>query len=447
MHSSNRFGTNMTDNNQPEKLETDDVIVRRALTCSFLGNFAEWLDYGSYAYLATVIALVFFPEGDPAITLMSTYAVFALSFVARPVGAFVWGHLGDKKGRKWSLTVSILLMTAATSAIGLIPSFNTIGYAAPILLLLMRLLQGFSASAEYAGAAVFIAEYAPKNKRGLYCSLVPASTATGLLVGSFLATVLNATLSAEMMQSFGWRIPFLLAFPLGVVVLRMWLKLEDSEIYRDMMKHLNVAEQERKSPLRLLFTKYWRQTLISFGVSSLNAVGFYMVLTYLPVYVETVVKLDKVTADLLTNATLVLYISMIFFAGKLSDHFGRKKLLISACLGFIVLLIPGYLLLNTKIVVVILIVELVLAFVLTLNDGTLSSFLSETFPTEVRYSGFAVSFNLANAIFGGTVGLVSTFIITETGNPLSPAFYMIGVSLFALVCILFAKEYKDKELR
>ncbi len=437
----------MTDNNQPEKLETDDVVVRRALTCSFLGNFAEWLDYGSYAYLATVIALVFFPEGDPAVTLMSTYAVFALSFVARPIGAFVWGHLGDKKGRKWSLTVSILLMTAATSAIGLIPSFNTIGYAAPILLLLMRLLQGFSASAEYAGAAVFIAEYAPKNKRGLYCSLVPASTATGLLVGSFLATVLNATLSPEMMQSFGWRIPFLLAFPLGVVVLRMWLKLEDSEIYRDMMKHLNATEQERKSPLRLLFTKYWRQTLISFGVSSLNAVGFYMVLTYLPVYVETVVKLDKVTADLITNATLVLYISMIFFAGKLSDHFGRKKLLISACLGFIVLLVPGYLLLNTKIVVVILIVELVLAFVLTLNDGTLSSFLSETFPTEVRYSGFAVSFNLANAIFGGTVGLVSTFIIKETGNPLSPAFYMVGVSLFALVCILFAKEYKDKELR
>lgn len=437
----------MTNNNQPEKLETDDVIVRRALTCSFLGNFAEWLDYGSYAYLATVIALVFFPEGDPAVTLMSTYAVFALSFVARPIGAFVWGHLGDKKGRKWSLTVSILLMTAATSAIGLIPSFNTIGYAAPILLLLLRLLQGFSASAEYAGAAVFIAEYAPKNKRGLYCSLVPASTATGLLVGSFLATVLNATLSAEMMQSFGWRIPFLLAFPLGVVVLRMWLKLEDSEIYRNMVKNLNATEQERKSPLRLLFTKYWRQTLISFGVSSLNAVGFYMVLTYLPVYVETVVKLDKVTADLITNATLVLYISMIFFAGKLSDHFGRKKLLISACLGFIVLLIPGYLLLNTKIVVVILIVELVLAFVLTLNDGTLSSFLSETFPTEVRYSGFAVSFNLANAIFGGTVGLVSTFIIKETGNPLSPAFYMVGVSFFALVCMLFAKEYKDKELK
>lgn len=158
----------MTDKNQPETLESDDVVVRRALTCSFLGNFAEWLDYGSYAYLATVIALVFFPEGDPAVTLMSTYAVFALSFVARPIGAFVWGYLGDKKGRKWSLTVSILLMTAATSAIGLIPSFNTIGYAAPVLLLLMRLIQGFSASAEYAGAAVFIAEYAPKNKRGLY---------------------------------------------------------------------------------------------------------------------------------------------------------------------------------------------------------------------------------------------------------------------------------------
>lgn len=427
--------------------ESEKIVVRRALTCSFLGNFAEWLDYGSYAYLATIIAVVFFPEGDSAIKLMSTYAVFALSFVARPIGAFVWGYLGDKKGRKWSLTVSILLMTGATSAIGLIPSFNSIGYTAPILLLILRMVQGFSAAAEYAGAAVFVAEYAPSNKRGLYCSMIPASTAAGLLVGSFLVTILNVTMTPAMMESFGWRIPFLIAFPLGVVVLRMWLHLEDSEIYNQMVKKMTARGEKRESPLYLIFTKYLRPTVISFGVASLNAVGFYMVLTYLPVYVETVVKIDKVAVDVITNITLLGYIAMIFFAGKLSDYFGRKKMLIAACLGFIILLIPGYLLLNTQVFWVILAVNILLAFILTLNDGTLSSFLSETFPTEVRYSGFAVSFNLANAIFGGTVGLVSTFIIKETGNPLSPAFYMVGVSVFALVCMFFAKEYKDKELK
>lgn len=236
----------LDNSNSPSPDESESKIVfRRALTCSFLGNFAEWMDYGSYAYLVTVISVVFFPKGDSAAQIMAAFAVFAMSFVARPIGAFVWGHLGDRKGRKWSLTVSILLMTGATSCIGLIPSFETIGYLAPILLLILRMVQGFSAAAEYAGAAVFIAEYAPREKRGFYCSLVPASTACGLLFGSFLVTILSATMSESTMHTIGWRIPFLLAFPLGVVVLRMWTRLEDSTIYREMRAKLTDGEKNR----------------------------------------------------------------------------------------------------------------------------------------------------------------------------------------------------------
>lgn len=164
------------------------AVLRKVTGSSFLGNFIEWFDYASYSYLATVIAMVFFPAEDRAVAVMSTFGVFALSFLVRPVGAIFWGNMGDKKGRKWALSVSILLMSGATFLIGCLPGYAVIGVGAPLLLLLLRMVQSFSAAGEYAGAATFIAEYAPHNHRGFYCSMVPASTATGLLVGSLLAT-------------------------------------------------------------------------------------------------------------------------------------------------------------------------------------------------------------------------------------------------------------------
>ena len=170
--------------------EEQGKTLRRVVVSSFLGNFIEWFDYASYSYFATVIALVFMPSGDPTVALLETFAVFALSFLMRPVGAVFWGNMGDKKGRKWALTASILLMSGATFLIGCLPTYAMIGLLAPVLLLLLRMVQSFSASGEYAGAATFLAEYAPTNKRGLYCSVVPASTATGLLCGSMFATVM-----------------------------------------------------------------------------------------------------------------------------------------------------------------------------------------------------------------------------------------------------------------
>ena len=168
--------------------------IRKVAVSSFLGNFIEWFDYATYSYFAVVIANVFFPGDDPALALMQTFAVFALSFLLRPIGAIFWGSMGDKKGRKWALSTSIFLMTGATFCIGLLPGYLAIGLAAPILLLLLRMIQGFSASGEYAGAATFLAEYAPSDKRGVYCSLVPASTAVCLLVGSTFATVMYTIL-------------------------------------------------------------------------------------------------------------------------------------------------------------------------------------------------------------------------------------------------------------
>ena len=201
----------------PEQSADSGQNLKKAARASFIGNFVEWFDYGAYGYLAAVIATVFFPTGDKTTALMSAYAVFALSFLIRPLGGIFWGYIGDKYGRRPALSWSILIMSAATFLIALLPGYASIGIAAPIMLLVLRMFQGFSASGEYAGASAFLAEYAPPEKRGFYTSIVPASTAAGLLLGSLMAAGMYELLSTEAIADWGWRLPFLLAAPLGLV--------------------------------------------------------------------------------------------------------------------------------------------------------------------------------------------------------------------------------------
>ena len=302
--------SNLTAMGGPQTTE-EHATLRRVAVSSFLGNFIEWFDYASYSYFATVIALVFFPAEDPTVALLETFAVFALSYLMRPVGAFFWGHMGDKKGRKWALATSILVMTGATFCIGLLPTYAVVGIAAPALLLVLRMVQSFSASGEYAGAATFLAEYAPANHRGFYCSLVPASTATGLLVGSTLATFMFMGLGhdSQFVIEWGWRIPFLLAGPLGIITHYIRTRVSDSPVYQQMQDKLEAKGEADDKPIKLLLTHYLRPLLISFGACVLNAVGFYAVLTYLPNYLQDTVGYDAGSASLITTICLVAYIA------------------------------------------------------------------------------------------------------------------------------------------
>ena len=429
--------------------EEKHKTLKRVVGSSFLGNFIEWFDYASYSYLATVIALVFFPGEDRTVAVMSTFGVFALSFLVRPIGALFWGNMGDKKGRKWALSISILLMSGATFLIGCLPTYAMIGVGAPLLLLLLRMVQSFSAAGEYAGAATFIAEYAPTNHRGFYCSMVPASTAAGLLVGSLFATAMFNIWGADsqFVTEWGWRIPFWLAGPLGYITHYIREHLEDSPVYEQMQNDLKAKGLKGEDkPMRTLFRKHFKRLVISFGACVLNAVGFYAVLTYLPNYLETTLNYDPASASIITNIVLVVYIGFIFLSGRVSDRLGRKKMLIAACVGFIVLTVPAFMLLSTMNFVIILVVELVMCLLLTINDGTLSSYLNETFPTDVRYSGFALSFNLANAIFGGSASYISFWLISVTGNNIAPAFYMVFIAVIALVAMVLSHEHTGRDL-
>ncbi|MGO2481659.1 MFS transporter [Glutamicibacter ardleyensis] len=420
----------------------DPQIRRKVVAASFIGNFVEWFDYAAYGYLAVTIAAVFFPESAPQTALLLTFGLFAISFLVRPLGGFVWGHIGDRIGRREALSWSILLMSGATFAIALLPGYLTIGIAAPLLLLALRLVQGFSASGEYAGASAFLVEYAPANRRGLYAAVVPASTAAGLLLGSLMAALLTGLLDPEQMQSWGWRIPFLLAAPMGLIGRYIRTKLEDSPVFLELSKD----ESASKTPVSSLFRNHWKQLLLAAGAVLLNAVGFYVILSYMPTYLSQELGLASSLAYLATTVALATYIGFIFITGMLSDRFGRRRVLMTASVLFILFTVPAFMLLETGSFAMILLVQVLLGAMLTLNDGTLPSFLAEMFPTRVRYSGFAVSFNLSNALFGGTAPFVATLLIASSGSVLAPGWYLMGAAVVSLVAVALSVETSKKPL-
>lgn len=419
-------------------IESKENALKRVAAASFIGNFVEWFDYATYGFLATVIAVVFFPSSDPAVALMSVYAIFALSFIVRPFGGIFWGYIGDKYGRKQALSWSIMIMTLATMCIALLPNYASIGIFAPILLLALRMIQGFSASGEYAGASSFLAEYAPKGKKGLFTSLVPASTATGLLLGSLMAGAMFALMSESFLHEYGWRIPFLLAAPLGLIGRYIRLKLEDTP---EFLTHQKASSKET-FPLKALFTDYRQPLFKAFAVASLNATAFYLIFSYMPNYLSTELDVNKTQSFISSSISLAFYIVIVFMMGKYSDQVGRNKMLVMACLGFIVLTFPLFYLLSNSSFIGILIIQLIFCTLLAMNDGSLPAYLTELFPVHVRYTGFAFSFNTANALLGGTVPLVATWLIHITGNTLSPAFILIIIAVFSISSLKKIRKIK-----
>lgn len=425
-----------------DEVKLDPKTRNRVVGASFVGNFVEWFDYGAYSFFAVAIGAAFFPEGDKTAQLLGTYGILALSFLIRPLGGFFWGRLGDRVGRKKVLGLSILIMSAATFGMGLLPTYAAIGAAAPVLLFLMRVIQGFSAAGEYAGASAFLVEYAPRRKRGFYAAMVPASTATGMLAGSLFATVMSLFLNDAEMADWGWRVPFLLAAPLGLVGSYIRSRLEESPVFEE----LEAEAAKEHAPIGQLYKEHGRALLLTFGAVLLNAVGFYTVLTYMPTYFSTVVGLNTSESFTVTTIGSITYVGFILVVGRLSDRFGRRRVLMAGSVAFMLLTVPMFMVLGSKSIIVATLVMIALGGMLTLNDGCLPSFLAEQFPTAVRYSGFAVSFNLANALFGGSAPFISTSLIKWTGNNLAPAWYLAAAAAISLLAVYKASETARRPL-
>jgi len=304
-----------------------------------MGNCIEWFDFGVFSagVMTTIIGTVFFPHDSVGSATLKSFALIAAAFVIRPFGGMVFGPLGDRLGRQRVLATPIILMSGSTFVIGVLPGYGTIGFAAPILLLLVRLVQGFSTGGEYGGAATFIAEYAPTKRRGVLGSFLEFGTLWGYILGSGLVLIVNLLLGETRMHAWGWRIPFLLALPLGLVGLYVRLKLEDTPAFKEIDK----SGHKSGSPLKETLTRHWRMILNLIGIVILLNVADYLVLTYMPTYLQGVLKISDAEANLASVGVMLLMMLVIAPVGMLSDRVGRKPVMLATAIGYLLLAWPA----------------------------------------------------------------------------------------------------------
>ncbi|WP_280891935.1 MFS transporter [Streptomyces sp. LBL] len=417
-------------------------LLKRAVSASALGNCMEWFDFGVYSYLAATIGKVFFPGASPAAQVISSFATFAAAFVVRPLGGLVFGPLGDRIGRQKVLATTMIMMAVGTFAIGLIPSYGTIGIAAPVLLLLARMVQGFSTGGEYGGATTFVAEYSPDRRRGFLSSWLDFGTFTGYALGSALVTVLNLLLSDTEMLSWGWRIPFLIAGPLGVIGLYMRLKLEESPAFQQQLDEheKSLAQESTGDELRTIVKDHWRPLLICMGLVLLYNVTNYMVTGFLPTYQTETLNRSSGSADVLVLIGMVWIVLLITFLGRLSDRVGRRPLYGVSAAAMIVLAVPSFLLIKADGTWPPIFGVLILSTLLACFAAPSAATLPALFPTAVRYAAMGIGFNFAVAIFGGTTPLVTEALISLTGDDLMPAYYLMLAGVIGLVTVRFLPE-------
>ena len=416
--------------------------VRKAVTGASIGNAVEWFDFAIYGFLATFIAAKFFPAGNDTAALLNTFAIFAAAFFMRPLGGFVFGPLGDKLGRQRVLALVILLMSAATVLIGLLPTYATIGVAAPLLLLFLRCLQGFSAGGEYGGGAVYLAEFASQQRRGLTITFMAWSGVLGFLLGSVTVTLLQALLSAEAMDSYGWRIPFLIAGPLGLVGLYIRLRLDDTPHFTE----LSESEQVAESPLREAVTTSWRSILQVIGLFIVFNVGYYVVFTFLPTYFIRTLQFSRTEAFVSMSLATLVALVLILPLAALSDRIGRRPMLVAGSVAFAVLGYPLFLLLNSGSLAAAIAAHCGLAVIESIYVSTAVSAGVELFATRVRYSGFSIGYNICVAGFGGTTPYVVTWLTAQSGNNLAPAWYLIVAAVVSLGVVLTLRESAGRPL-
>ena len=412
----------------------------RVLAAGFIGNILEWYDFAVYGFFAPTIGKLFFPAADARTSLIAAFGAFAAGFLMRPVGAVLFGHIGDRIGRKKALTLSVMMMAIPTMLVGLLPTHAEIGISAAILMIVLRMIQGVSVGGEYTSSFVFLVEHAPPHRRAFFGAWSMIGATCGILLGSAVGALINSFTTDIQLQSWGWRIPFLAGVLVAFVGYFIRHGIPDQPLAEEL------AEQEPSSPLKDAWTGHRTEMLQSAGLNMMNAVTFYTVFIYLSTWLVEEVgesRAEALDINTLSMAALTVFVPI---AAILADRFGRKPLLLIGSAG-VAIFSPALLrLMHHHNFGLILAGQIGFAVLVACFAGAIPATITELFKRGVRVSAASISYNIPFAIFGGTAPMVAAWLVKATGNPLAIAWYLSGIAAISFCIILTIKETKGCSL-
>jgi len=424
--------------------------LARVIWAAAAGTVIEWYDFYIFGSLANILSEHFYPKGDPAAAFLSTLATFATGFVVRPFGAVFFGRIGDLVGRKYAFLVTLLLMGAGTAAIGVIPGYASIGVAAPILLVLMRLLQGLALGGEYGGAAIYVAEHAPDSKRGFYTSFIQMTATAGLFVSLGVIETTREVVGIDAFKAWGWRVPFLLSILLVAVSFYIRYSLKESPLFSKLKAQGRTSTQ----PVRdsLASRRNWRLMMLAlFGATAGQGAVWYTGQFYALIFLQKVLHVGDRASNFIVATALLCAVPFFVVFGALSDRIGRKKIMLSGCLLALLTYVPIYHAMTAfssppdRVVLTALVFVQVLY--VTMVYGPLAAFLVEFFPARIRYTSLSLPYHLGNGVFGGLTPFIATAIVAATGNPYAGLTYPMAIAAMTFVIgALFLPETRHRSI-
>lgn len=415
----------------------ESTVLKRVVVAAMAGSFIEWFEFSVYGYLAALMGQIFFANDSPAIQLIASFATFSVAFFARPLGGIVFGLIGDRIGRKTSLNLTLIIMALATFCIGILPSYASVGIISPILLVLMRLIQGFSSGGEIAGAAIFVAEHSKDHHRTFMTSWIEVGCIGGFIFGALTTGALHYFFSQESLLDWAWRLPFLLAAPMALIGIYIRHRLEESPQFvsaekrqTDSSEHISLSNMNNHK----------KALLCSAGLIIGTNIPLFIILTYMPSWLVSTLNLSTGKSLLMTVVPMFFLLFTIPLFGFLGDKISRKKIMLIGYAGIIIFSWPCFIALHSGEILLQLAALIFLNLMLSLLLAGILSKIPSLFPVKIRFTGMALSYNVAVALFAGTAPMMNAWLIKMTGNPWVTAWYLMVGAGFGLMAILYTQD-------